>query len=336
LLAAALGPTPLWYATRASGYTALVLLSATVVVGLLTSMRQSTRDWPRFVVQSLHRNLSLLVVVFLLIHIATSVLDPFAKLSVSDAVIPFVAGYRPLWLGLGVVSCELLIAITITSLVRHRLGWRAWRVVHMLAYVSWPIAVVHGIGTGSDTKSVWALLLVTGCVVVVIGALVWRLAVASPRVAVLRWLGVAAGLAGTGVLVVWMAAGPLQPGWAKAAGTPADLLAGGASASPPVAAAGLPAGLNDPLRGSLAQGTTSATATLTDTKDPTLAVVIVANADGSGSMTVSRSRTTICAAAATFATSTASARCGSVQVVVQIFQQGTGIGGTMTTRLVGA
>jgi methionine sulfoxide reductase heme-binding subunit len=331
LLAAALGPTPLWYATRASGYTALVLLSATVVVGLLTSTRQSSRDWPRFVVQSLHRNLSLLVVVFLLIHIATSVIDPFAKLSVADAVIPFIAGYRPLWLGLGVVSCELLIAITVTSLLRNRLGWRAWQIVHMLAYVSWPVAVVHGIGTGSDTKAVWALLLVTGCVVVVIGALVWRLAVAGPRIAVLRWTGMAAGVAGTGVLVVWMASGPLQPGWAKAAGTPADLLAG-ASASTP---APLAAGLDDPLRGSLVQSSTSATATMTDTRDATLEVVIVARADGSGSVTVFRSRATICSAPATFGSTTATAQCGAVQVVVQIAPGGASISGTLTTRAAG-
>ncbi len=171
----------MWYATRASGYTALVLLSATVVLGLLTSSRQSTRDWPRFVVQSIHRNLSLLVVVFLLIHIVTSVVDPFAKLTVLDAVVPFVATYRPLWLGLGVVSLELLIAITATSVLRHRLGWRTWQVVHMLAYVSWPVAVVHGVGTGTDTKSVWALLVVTACVAVVVGALIWRLAGGWPR-----------------------------------------------------------------------------------------------------------------------------------------------------------
>lgn len=332
MLAAALGPTPLWYATRASGFTALVLLSATVVVGLVTSTRQSGRDWPRFVVQSLHRNLSLLVVVFLLIHIATSVIDPFAKLSVADAVIPFIAGYRPLWLGLGVVSCELLLAITVTSLVRHRLGWRAWQIVHMLAYVSWPVAVVHGIGTGSDTKSVWALLLVTGCVVVVIGALVWRLVVAGPRIAVLRWTGMAAGVAGTGVLVVWMASGPLQPGWAKAAGTPADLLAGATAGTP----APLRAGLDDPLRGSLVQSSTSATATMTDTRDATLEVVIVASADGSGTVTVLRSRATICSAPATFGSTTATAQCGAVQVVVQIAPGGTSISGTLTTRVAGA
>lgn len=331
MLAAALGPTPLWYATRASGFTALVLLSATVVVGLLTSTRQTSRDWPRFVVQSLHRNLSLLVVVFLLIHIVTSVIDPFAKLNLADAVIPFIAGYRPLWLGLGVVSCELLLAITVTSLVRHRLGWRAWQIVHMLAYVSWPVAVVHGIGTGSDTKSVWALLLVTGCVVVVIGALVWRLAVAGPRIAVLRWTGMAAGVAGTGVLVVWMASGPLQPGWAKAAGTPADLLAGASAGTP----APLPAGLNDPLRGSLVQSSTTATATMTDSRDATLEVVIVAKADGSGTLTVFRSRATICSAPATFGSTTATAQCGAVQVVVQIAPGGASISGTLTTRAAG-
>jgi methionine sulfoxide reductase heme-binding subunit len=335
LLAAALGPTPLWYATRASGYTALVLLSATVVVGLLTSTRQSSRDWPRFVVQSLHRNLSLLVVVFLLIHIATSVIDPFAKLSVADAVIPFIAGYRPLWLGLGVVSCELLLAITVTSLVRNRLGWRAWQIVHMLAYVSWPVAVVHGIGTGSDTKSVWALLLVTGCVVVVIGALVWRLAVAGPRIAVLRWTGVAAGIAGTGVLVVWMASGPLQPGWAKAAGTPADLLAGASAGTPAPVPAALPVGLDDPLRGTLAQSSTTATATMTDTRDATLVLVIVAKSDGSGSVSVFRSRVAICAAPATFGSTTVTAQCGAVQVVVQIAPGGASISGTLTTRAAG-
>jgi sulfoxide reductase heme-binding subunit YedZ len=331
LIAAALGPTPLWYATRASGYTALVLLSATVVVGLLTSMRQSTAAWPRFLVQSLHRNLSLLVVIFLLLHIVTSVVDPFAKLGIGDAVIPFVASYRPLWLGLGVVSCELLLAVTVTSLARHRLGWRAWQIVHMLAYVSWPIAVVHGIATGTDTKSVWALGLVTGCVVVVVGAITWRLVVAGPRILVVRWAGVGAGLAGTAVLVVWMAGGPLQPGWAKAAGTPADLLAGAGAA-----AASLSVGLNDPLTGTLVQSTTSATATLADSRDSTLQVVIVANADGSGSMRVSRSGTTICSAPATIAGATATAQCGSIRAAVQIFQNGAAIGGTLTTQRVGA
>jgi sulfoxide reductase heme-binding subunit YedZ len=324
----------MWYATRASGYTSLLLLSATVAIGLLTSMRTSTREWPKFVVQSVHRDLSLLVVFFLLVHIVTSVLDPFAKLSVIDAVVPFIASYRPLWLGLGVVSIELLIAIIATSLVRQRLSWRTWRIVHLLAYVSWPIAVVHGIGTGSDTKAVWALLLVTVCVLIVVGALVWRLSQIGPRFRTLGWAGIATGVAGTVALIAWMAIGPLQPGWAKAAGTPADLLAGsttGTTNSTPAPVQGLTVGIDDAVQGELAQSQTSVTATMVDTRDRSLTVIVVANADGSGRLSVSRAGTSLCIAPASIGTSVVTANCGAVVVSLQLSTNGAGISGTMTT-----
>jgi sulfoxide reductase heme-binding subunit YedZ len=325
----------MWYATRASGYTALILLSASVVLGVLTSSRESRRDWPRFVVQSLHRNVSLLVGVFLVIHVLTSIIDPFARLSFLDAFVPFIASYRPLWLGLGVVGFELLLAITATSLVRHRLGWRTWRGVHLFAYASWPIGVIHGLGTGSDTKSVWALLLVGVCVAAVVAALVWRLVHAGPRFTAVRLLGIAGSVASIGVLILWMAAGPLQHGWAKAAGTPADLLArsGSAPASTPAPVAQLAAGLSDPLIGRLARTATSATATLTDTRDSTLQLVIVANADGTGTLRVTRPAGQVCLAAATIGNTSVTARCGAVLAAIQITDQGNGsIGGTLTTQ----
>ncbi len=333
LLAALAGPTPMWYATRASGYTAIILLSASVVLGVLTSSRESRRDWPRFVVQSLHRNVSLLVGLFLIIHILTSILDPFARLNFLDAFVPFVASYRPLWLGLGVVGFELLIAITATSLVRHRLGWRTWRGVHLFAYASWPIGVIHGLGTGSDTKSLWALLLVGVCVAAVVAALVWRLAHAGPRFTAVRLLGIAGSVASIGVLILWMAAGPLQHGWAKAAGTPADLLARSGAASTPAPVTQLAAGLNDPLIGRLVRSTVSATATLTDTLNSALRFVIVANADGTGTLTVTRSGGQVCLAAATIGNTSVTARCGAVLAAIQIVDQGDGsIGGTLTTQ----
>jgi sulfoxide reductase heme-binding subunit YedZ len=325
----------MWYATRASGYTALILLSASVVLGVLTSSRESRRDWPRFVVQSLHRNVSLLVGVFLVIHVLTSIIDPFARLSFLDAFVPFIASYRPLWLGLGVVGFELLLAITATSLVRHRLGWRTWRGVHLFAYASWPIGVIHGLGTGSDTKSVWALLLVGVCVAAVVAALVWRLVHAGPRFTSVRLLGIAGSVASIGVLILWMAAGPLQHGWAKAAGTPADLLArsGSAPASTPAPVAQLAVGLSDPLIGRLARTATSATATLTDTRDSTLQLVIVANADGTGTLRVTRPAGQVCLAAATIGNTSVTARCGAVLAAIQITDQGNGsIGGTLTAQ----
>ena len=327
----------MWYATRASGYTALVLLSASVVLGVLTSSRESRREWPRFVVQSLHRNLSLLVGVFLVIHILTSVIDPFAKLNVLDAFVPFIATYRPLWLGLGVVGFELLIAITATSLMRHRLGWRSWRFVHLFAYASWPVAVIHGLGTGSDTKLIWALLLTALCVLAVVAAVVWRLAHAGPRFNAFRLIGIAGSVAATGALVAWMAVGPLQHGWAKAAGTPADLLAGiGASRSTsPAPATALAAGLNDQLAGRLVQSATSATATLTDTRDSALQLVIVANANGTGTLTVTRSGALVCEATATLGNTAVTAHCGTTLATIQVLNQGNGsISGTLTTQKV--
>jgi sulfoxide reductase heme-binding subunit YedZ len=124
IAATAAGPTPLWYATRGSGYTALVLFTASVVLGQITSLRWHSPTWPRFLSQALHRNVSLLALVFLLIHIATSILDPFAGLTIRDALLPVGATYRPLWVGLGVVAFELMAAAVITSVVRQRLTWR--------------------------------------------------------------------------------------------------------------------------------------------------------------------------------------------------------------------
>ncbi len=341
IAAATLGPTPFWYATRGSGFTALVLLTASVVLGLVTSVRWTSPEWPRFFSQSLHRNISLFALLFLLIHIATSIIDPFAGLSVRDAVIPVGAGYRPLWLGLGVVSAELFVAVLITSLVRHRLGFGLWRAVHLLAYASWPVAVLHGIGTGTDTKAVWAILLVVACVGVVVAGIVWRLASGWPAHALFRAGGMLVSLSAVAALTAWTASGPLQPGWARAAGTPANLLTNGGGGSAGTATPSAPAqptlaaGLNDSLGGTLQRGANAVTVNLTDQRDPTIQLTIVASADGSGTLTVYQSGQTICTSAASFG-SAVSGQCGAVLVNVQVFTQGdTGVAGTLTTQQAG-
>lgn len=226
----------LWYATRGSGYAALVLLTASVVLGVLTALRWHSAEWPRFLVQAVHRSVSLLVLVFLALHVVTAVLDPFAHLGVGDALLPFSSSYRPVWLGLGVVAMELLVALVVTSLVRHRLGFRTWRTVHWLAYASWPLALVHGLGTGTDAASGWGLLLDLACVGAVLIAVAWRISEGWPRRAPLRLLAGTVAAAGLVAVAAWTASGPLQPGWARAAGTPPQLLAGAAAATPGVAA----------------------------------------------------------------------------------------------------
>jgi sulfoxide reductase heme-binding subunit YedZ len=221
---ATVGPSVYWYLARATGAVTLLLLTAIVVLGILGPLRVAGPRWPRFAIDTLHRDLSLLVIVLLLVHIVTSVLDSFVSISLTDAVIPFIGSYRPLWLGLGAVAFDLILALVFTSLIRRRLGYRAWRYVHWLAYASFPVAVLHGLGTGSDTKLWWMLLLTAACVAAVVVATGIRVARAeNPPVGVRAPALVLSVLAPLG-LAVFALAGPLAHGWARRAGTPVKLL----------------------------------------------------------------------------------------------------------------
>jgi methionine sulfoxide reductase heme-binding subunit len=221
---ATIGPSAYWYLARGTGAVALVLLTASVVIGILGSLRFSAGRWPRFAVDTVHRDVSLLVIALLVVHIVTSVLDSFAPVSLTAAVIPFGSSYRPLWLGLGALSFDLLLALAVTSLVRRRLGYRRWRAVHWLAYASWPVAVLHGLGTGSDTKSWWMLSLTAACLAVVGAAVGVRLARAGSAPRWVRTPTVALSVAAPIGLSAFTLLGPLGHGWARRAGTPANLL----------------------------------------------------------------------------------------------------------------
>src|SRR5262249_20653667 len=218
------GPTALWYLARGSGVVATVLLTAAVVLGIVTSVRWSSPRWPRFVVELLHRNVALLTVVFLVIHITTVVVDGFAPIGWKDAVLPFASDYRPLWLGLGAVAFDLIVALVATSLLRHRIGHRTWRVLHWFAYVCWPIAMVHGLGTGTGTKVGVVVAANVVCVVAVLAAVWWRLAVGWPARTGVRVAALGVSIIAPVALAIWLVSGPLATGWARTAGTPQRLL----------------------------------------------------------------------------------------------------------------
>ena len=233
-----MSPSPLWYTTRGLGLVLLIAASAVVVLGIATTRRWKTEGWPAFLTAGLHRNLSLLVVALLPLHALAAVLDPFAHLGLVDVSVPFATAYRPLWLGLGVLAGELVIAVTLVSLVRGWLGFGLWKLTHWTAYAAWPLAVLHGLGTGSDTKQGWVLVIYAVCVGAALLAMLVRL-LSGGRIGGWRAPGAVAAIAGFAALVVWTASGPLQPGWAAAAGTPKDLLPGSAQhAAAPAAGAG--------------------------------------------------------------------------------------------------
>lgn len=165
----------LWYATRATGLVTLLMLTASVLLGLLVAGRFSSQRWPRFLTQGLHRNVSLLALVFLVLHVGTTVLDSYTSIPLSAAFVPFASSYKTGWLSLGAVALDLFVALAVTSLVRDRLGYRTWRRLHWLAYACWPVAVAHGLGIGTDRSVTWVLALTLGCVGCVGAAATWRI-----------------------------------------------------------------------------------------------------------------------------------------------------------------
>src|SRR5689334_2259923 len=184
--------TALWYLTRGSGVVALFLLTAGLVLGVIGTLRWRSERWPRFAVVDIHRNLTLFAIVFVVVHVVSTVLDGYAPIGLKDAVIPFLSHYRPVWLGLGALAFDLLVALVVTSLLRARIGYRAWRLFHWAAYAAWPIALVHGLGSGSDARFAWFRVVTLACAAAVAAAVVYRLVRSAANFGVRAGLGVSA------------------------------------------------------------------------------------------------------------------------------------------------
>lgn len=169
--------SPLWYSTRSSGLAAFVLLTMAVVLGVLTTQRVATTRWPRFASQSLHRYVSLLAMVLLLVHIVTTVVDSYVDVRWWSTVIPFTSSYQTFFVGLGAVAFDLLLAITITSLLRPASGHRWWRLIHWSSYAAWPLALAHYLGSGTDATTTWGLAIALTSLAAVFIAVIVRLVI---------------------------------------------------------------------------------------------------------------------------------------------------------------
>jgi predicted ferric reductase len=173
--------TVFWYVTRASGIVALVLLTLTMVLGLTTTARARARNWPGFAHQELHRRISMMSMVFLAIHIVTSILDTYVHIGWAAIVVPFTSSYSRFWVGMGTVAVDLMAAVFVSSLLRPRLKPGTWRGIHWLAYGCWPIALAHTFGLGTDSGEPWVIALAAACILAVGAALLWRVRVTTRR-----------------------------------------------------------------------------------------------------------------------------------------------------------
>ncbi|HTW99484.1 MAG TPA: ferric reductase-like transmembrane domain-containing protein [Acidimicrobiales bacterium] len=171
----------LWYATRATGLAALVLLSATVVLGISTAGRATSGRWPGFARAELHKRVSAATVVLLAVHVLTSVLDTYVHIGWASIVLPFSSLYDRFWTGLGTVGADLMAAVLVSSALRRAIPARAWRGLHWLAYASWPVAVAHAVGMGTDLRLAAVDALVASCILAVLVAATSRLVGALRR-----------------------------------------------------------------------------------------------------------------------------------------------------------
>jgi sulfoxide reductase heme-binding subunit YedZ len=175
--------TTFWYITRASGIVALVLLTLTMILGLTTTTRARARNWPGFAQQEFHRRISMIAMVFLAIHVLTSILDTYVHIGWLAIVVPFTSPYSRFWVGMGAVALDLMVAVFVSSLLRSRLKPGTWRGIHWLAYGCWPVALAHTFGMGTDAGERWVIALGVGCILAVGVALMWRLRFAATRAA---------------------------------------------------------------------------------------------------------------------------------------------------------
>ena len=164
-----------WYTIRATGVVALILLTVTTVLGLLSASRARTPRWPAFAQVELHKRATMLALVFLGIHIVSSVVDTYVHVGLLSAFVPFMSSFKPLWTGLGTVAVDLLAAVAISSALRQRIAPQLWRGLHWLAYACWPLAMAHALGSGTDAGQLWMDAIAAACTVAIAASLTWRI-----------------------------------------------------------------------------------------------------------------------------------------------------------------
>ena len=169
----------LWLVSRAAGLVALVLLTATLVAGTratVPTVPDPDQGWPRWARQLLHRDLALLSIGALAVHVLSVVLDGYVDIGWAAAVVPLASGYRPVAVAAGTLALDAILVVVATSLLRVRLGFRAWRAVHWIVYAAWPLAVLHYLFTGTDARTWWGVVLAVAAVGAVGAAVAVRVA----------------------------------------------------------------------------------------------------------------------------------------------------------------
>jgi DMSO/TMAO reductase YedYZ heme-binding membrane subunit len=167
-----------WYTTRIAALLSYLALSASTIYGLLLSTRILDRVAHRPISYTLHQDLAGIGVALALVHAAVLMIDRSVPYAPAEILVPFAGPYRPLWVGIGQVTMGLSLLVLLSFYVRKRIGTRAWRSIHYLAFAAFAGATVHGLMTGSDAGAAWAYAGYLTLTVMVVFLTTYRVALA--------------------------------------------------------------------------------------------------------------------------------------------------------------
>lgn len=174
-----------WYTARGAGLAALILLTAATSLGTLMSARVPASPSARVVMQYLHRAVATTALAVLGLHLAMILADSFAHVSLSGALVPFTAGYRAFWVGLGTLASYSFVAVAASGFLRRRMAnspgaAKLWRAIHVSSYAGWALAMLHGLRSGTDSSAPWVRWLYALCAITVAASVAARI-VSGPR-----------------------------------------------------------------------------------------------------------------------------------------------------------
>ena len=172
-----------WLLARTTGFTAYLLLTTSILVGLVLKSRPFRSLRPAAVTDT-HRFLAMLGLGVVAMHGAVLLLDSTVRLSPAALLVPGLSPYRPLATGLGVLAAELMVVVYASFSLRRRIGVRNWRRLHWATYAIFAAATVHGLAAGTDSAQPWAFAIYLSAVGLVVGGTAWRVLmppVAAPR-----------------------------------------------------------------------------------------------------------------------------------------------------------
>lgn len=169
-----------WILARSAGLTAYVLLTLSVLAGLIVKSKPFGKAVRQPTITDLHRFLALLGLGAIALHGLALVLDSTVKISPAALVVPGLAPYRPLWTALGILAAELMVVVYASFALRRRIGARNWRRLHWATYGIFTAATIHGLAAGTDSSRPWAIWLYVGAVGAVAAGTTWRVLTSSP------------------------------------------------------------------------------------------------------------------------------------------------------------